>query len=391
MKFLRLFIFSLVLCSCNTSKKETYGQSIQPIAKQTKVIELISDNGKGRIAIAPEIQGKILTSTYGGLNGKSNGWLNKDAIQEDRLDFENIGGEDRVWFGPLGSQFSFYFQQVKPLDEKNWKVPASLSSEPYKLTQFIGKRVLMSKEIELVNFIGTKFNFKVLRKITLLEKQFIEEDLNITFDESLDYVAYESLHSIRNIGKEQWKKEHGLVSIWSAGMFEGSDESVVAIPLKENASLDQVRKYLGPLDDSRLRLKNNTLLFKVDGKYRSKIGIPNDIAPEIYGCYSKDNNRLTIVQYRKVNEDLYSNSEVSEQENPYEGEVIPIYNDGKMDYSNSTTSSFFELESTSAMVELLPKRYIGHYHRVYHFSGKENLLNEISKELLGIELRNFAL
>jgi len=387
MRFIKFIIFSFILVSCNNSKKQTYHNSIKSIAKYTDIIELHSDDGKGRIAIAPAIQGKVITTTYGGLNGVSNGWLNKNAIQPDTLDYAAIGGEDRIWFGPLGGQHSFYYQQIKPLDEKNWKVPASLSSEPYKLIKLLDKEVLMSKEMKLINFVGTKFNFKVLRKIKLLEKNIIEKNLAINFDETLDYVAYESAHSVENIGDKEWKKETGLVSLWSAGMFEGSDETVVIIPLKKDSSLDDIHKYMGSLDTNRLQLKNNVLLFKADGKYRSKIGVSNEVASEIYGSYSKDKNRLTIVQYRKTNDTMYSNSTVSVQENPYKGEVIPIYNNGMMDYSQTNQVSFFELESTSSMVELLPNERLNHYHRVYHFSGSENLLTKISEKLLGINLK----
>ncbi len=391
MKWIKGIVGLLVVFGCSHSNKRIYIEDVEAIATKTDVIELLSDNGKGRIAIAPAIQGKVLTTTYDGLQGVSNGWINRLAIEGDHLDIAAIGGEDRVWFGPLGSQHSFYFQQIKPLDEGHWNVPASLSSEPYQLKKFILKEVLMAKTIKLINHIGTEFKFEVLRKIKLLEKEDIEQNLNITFDESLDYVAYESAHSVQNKGDHAWKKETGLVSIWNAGMFEGTDHTVVIIPTEKMASLDNVYKYLGPLDSDRLQLKNDVMLFKTDGKYRSKIGIPHVMAPDIYGCYAQERNRLTIVQYRKTKETMYSNSHVTEQENPYEGEIIPIYNHGTMDYSTTHKTSFFELESTSAFVELPPNRHIGHYHRVYHFSGSENALNQLSESLLKISLKDCVL
>ena len=57
----------------------------------------------------------------------------------------------------------------------------------------------------------------------------------------------------------------------------------------------------------------------------------------------------------ETNDSLYANSYVTKQKNPYKGEVIPIYNDGPMDYSPTNKHSFFELESTSSMRELQPK------------------------------------
>jgi len=90
MRFIQVIIFSFIIVSCDNSQKQTYFNSIKPIAKHTDVIELHTDDGKGRIAIAPAIQGKILTSTYGGLNGVSNGWLNKSAIKSDTVDYASI-------------------------------------------------------------------------------------------------------------------------------------------------------------------------------------------------------------------------------------------------------------------------------------------------------------
>ena len=103
----------------------------------------------------------------------------------------------------------------------------------------------------------------------------------------------------------------------------------------------------GRLIRTRLKIKDLVLLFKADGKYRSKIGIPPGLAPSIYGYYAKDKQRLTIVQYQKTNDSLYFNSDVTIQEDPYKGEVIPIYNNGPMDYAPTENVSFFELESTS--------------------------------------------
>jgi len=308
MRRLAIIFLVALLLGCENPKTTSYGAIITPIAKKAMVIELLSDNKKGRIAISPEIQGKVLTT-----------------------DIAEIGGEERLWFGPLGSQHSFYFQQLKPFNGGNWLVPPSLSTEPYHLKKFVSKEVLLSKQITLTNFIGTEFNFEVLRKIRLLEQEDVENNLNIKIKNGLSYVAYESINSIQNKDDKPWKKETGLVSVWNLNMFKGSDETVVIIPLINEVSMDKIYKYLGPLDQSRIQLKQNSLLFKADGKYRSKIGVPHEMAPKIYGSYSKDKERLTIVQYRKTIETDYSNSDISIQDNPYEGEIIPIYNDGRMD------------------------------------------------------------
>lgn len=387
-KVLFVIFMSFLILSCS-KKEKSYQERLNIIKKKTKIIELVSNDGKGRIAIAPEIQGKVLQSTHNGLNGATNGWLNLEAFQTN--DLSNIGGEERLWFGPLGGQHSFYYQHIKPLNEDNWKVPKSLSIEPFQLQFSSDAEAVFTKRFSLTNFIGTELNFDLVRRIGLYDKKRIEKDLDIKISDDIKSIAYQTYHELRNIDTVQWKKELGLVSIWSAGMFQGTDKSVVIMPLKKKTNLDSIYQYMGDLTSERLQLKNNTLLFKVDGKYRSKIGIPPSLSPDIYGCYTLEKRRLTIVKFKKEQTDLYANSYVTIQKNPYKGEVIPIYNNGNMDYSISKEASFFELESTSSFKELKPQESLNHFHSVFHFFGSEKGLNEISKKLLGVSLNESIL
>ncbi|TGV02610.1 DUF6786 family protein [Flavivirga rizhaonensis] len=375
-----------LIIGCNKTSNYSYKNDLELIKTHTDYIELTENKGKARLIICPQYQGKIITSTHSGINGSSNGWLNRGAINKQNLNGKGIGGEDRIWIGPLGGQFSFYFQQIKPLNEENWQVPSALENKTFNEISKTDTQVWLENTMELTNFQGTTLKLNLKRHISILDKKRIEENLKFKLNASIDFVAYNSSHTLKNIDSIGWKKETGLASIWSAGMFEGSDNTSVIIPLKNNGSMTNIYKYLGPLNTNRLYTKGKTLLYKTDGKYRSKIGVPHKFAPEIYGCYSKDKKRLTIIQYQKTNDSLFFNSDVSIQKAPYDGEVIPIYNNGTMDFSATNDISFFELESTSAMRELQPNETIKHFHRVYHFSGNFNDLNAISKTLLNFDL-----
>ncbi|NMH87921.1 DUF6786 family protein [Flavivirga algicola] len=382
-----MFIIICIVASCNNKTNiSSYEDDLKLIKEHTNFVELTSNEGKSRLIICPKYQGKIITSTYHGMAGKSNGWLNRNAINKQNPTGKGVGGEDRIWIGPLGGQFSFYYQQIKPLDEKNWQVPSTLEDMTFNELSKTSTQVLLEGNVQLTNFKGTTFNLNIKRNISILNKSNIEENLKFKLNPTVDFVAYNSSHTLKNIDSVSWKKETGLASIWSAGMFKGRDSTTVIIPLKNNGSISNVFKYMGPLNTKRLYIKNKTLLYRADGKYRSKIGVPHKFAPEIYGCYSKDQQRLTIIQYRKTNDSLYFNSNVFVQKNPYQGEVIPIYNHGTMDYSATDDISFFELESTSAMKVLHPNETITHFHRVYHFSGSFNELNHISEKLLNFNL-----
>lgn len=359
---------------CVDFSTKTYQEVKTLISQYSKPHELYSEDGISRILVSPEFQGKVITTTLNGKKGISNGWVNVEAFKPSGVEVAKIGGEERLWFGPLGSQHSFYYQQVKPLDEENWQVPKAIREGSYKMIHADRNSISLSKKIALTNFIGTEFLIDVYRKIKLLEPSDIEKILNISLDNEIQFVAYESFNTIINSDEKAWSKKTGLVSIWSANMFAGTPNTVTIIPIESTLKSDAILQYFNPLGVTRLKRNTNVLLYKTDASYRSKIGIPFNVAPNIFGSYSKELNRLTIVNYKKPNLNQYTNSHVSYQDDPYSnGEVIPIYNNA---------NGFYELESMSPSVELAPGGKISHFHRVFHLSGDKNKLSAISEALL---------
>ena len=57
-----------------------------------------------------------MTSTVGGSNSPSHGWINRELIEAGRNDphINAYGGEDRFWLGPEGGQFSIFFKTHFP-------------------------------------------------------------------------------------------------------------------------------------------------------------------------------------------------------------------------------------------------------------------------------------
>ncbi|MBK1880225.1 DUF6786 family protein [Pelagicoccus mobilis] len=375
-----------LLTSCGVGTGTRYGEDLELLKLKTAVVELVANEGRARVMVVPEYQGRVITSTFSGELGVSNGWVNRAALDEDNVTGGKVGGEDRLWIGPLGSQFSFFFQQIEPISDDNWLVPVSMNHEPYEVLASDSKSIRMRKEMQLTNFVGTEFELEVFRTVSIFDEERVKRELGVELADGVDFAAYESAHELFNRGEKAWSKETGLAGLWSAGMFEGSDDGVMVIPLRRVATLDEILQYLGPLDESRLRLLGRVLLFKVDGRYRSKIGVPRELAPDLYASYLPSKKRLTINQYKQTDDSLYFNSEVSVQENPYYGEVIPIYNHGTKDYSPTDTTAFFEMESVAPMLELKPGESKTHFHRIYHFSGNEEELTKIAEELLGVDL-----
>ena len=159
-------------------------------------------------------------------------------------------------------------------------------------------------------------------------------------------VAYSSkiLSSIK--GKNEWKKESGLLSIWMLGMFIPSDSVVVVIPFREgdeNTLGSKVNdNYFGKISESRLKIAGNHIFFKADGKSRGKIGIPPLRAAGVMGSFDAENNILTLL-FCKPPENVkdYVNSSWQIQDNPFSGDALNSYNDGPLE-DGSQMGPFYE-------------------------------------------------
>ena len=79
------------------------------------------------------------------------------------------------------------------------------------------------------------------------------------------------------------------------------------------------------------------------------------------------------------------NSHNINQDDPYGGDVINIFNDGIIPTAGPF-GPFYELESSSSAKELKVGEALTHKSRIYHFEGNEKHLNEIAKDILGIDL-----
>ena len=96
-------------------KSMSYGDVREFLAKHTQLIELTNDNG-ARVAVCPEWQGRVMTSTCGGMEGLSFGFVNNEFITAGKanLHFNNFGAEERLWLSPEGGQFSLWFGRASP-------------------------------------------------------------------------------------------------------------------------------------------------------------------------------------------------------------------------------------------------------------------------------------
>jgi len=369
----------------------TFGDDIDFLKKHTDVIVLSDQAGDAKVAVIPCMQGRVMTSTAEGDKGLSFGWINRELIASKAVlkHINCFGGEDRFWLGPEGGQFSIFFAKGVPFDLEHWFTPAAIDTEPFDVVRKTGDQAEFGKKLELTNYSGTKLSLEVNRQVRLLPVETVWRNLGVAPVAGVKAVAYESVNRITNTGKEPWKKDTGLLSIWILGMFNPGDAMTVVVPINPGPE-SQLGKpvndeYFGKVPADRLKVTDKTVFFSADGKCRSKIGVGPKRAKPNLGSYDAANNVLTVVQYTlPAGAADYVNSMWKIQENPYGGDVVNSYNDGPPAPVAKPLGPFYELESSSPAAALEPGKSLQHVHRTIHLKGPEKDLDAVAKATLGV-------
>ena len=214
------FLFIIFVGGCkdiqkNTgNEKGTFGYDLNFLKKHQETIVL--KNGDAMLAVCPAYQGRVMTSTSGGENGLSFGWLNYDLIAsgETLQHINPVGGEDRFWLGPEGGQFSIFFKKGDQFNLEDWQTPASIDTDTYKVVSSNDRAVSFEQEFEIENYSGTSMKLKVDRNVSLLSNSELQSIMNIGISDNLKTVAYRSLNTITNKGDKSWDKESGALTFF---------------------------------------------------------------------------------------------------------------------------------------------------------------------------------
>ena len=396
MKFMiwSVFLTAALLSACSKPAKAPEGilfkDDVAFLKAHTSPIVLSAKDGSAQVAVSPDLQGRVMTSSAGGPQGSSFGWINRELIAsgQNNLHMNGFGGEDRFWLGPEGGQFSIFFKKDDPFDLDHWYTPPPLNEGSYDVVGRETDRIHFRKAMHLQNYSGTEFDLELNRIIRLIGREEVRA-LGIPASEGVKMVAFASENSVTNMGSAPWTKETGLLSIWILGMFNPSPETTIVIPFKPGPEVDLGPavndNYFGKVPADRLIVKAGVLFFSGDGKYRSKIGIsPRRVKP-FAGSYDAAKKVLTVV-HLTVHEGVadYVNSMWEVQENPFSGDVVNSYNDGPPAPGAKPLGPFYELESSSPAAALNAGETLIHVHTTIHFQGEDEALDEIARTIFGV-------
>lgn len=371
----------------------TFGEDVVFLNEHVSVVELTGADGQARVAVVPEYQGRVMTSTAGGVGGDSFGWINYALIESGKVlpHMTPFGGEDRFWIGPEGGQFSIFFKKGETFTLKDWQTPAVIDSEPFTLVLKKQDAAHFRKQTRLVNYSGTVFDFVIDRTVRLLSAADVTKQFGVPLPDSIRMVAYESNNRITNRGTEAWTKETGLLSIWILGMYKPAPSMTIVIPFKPGPESELGPRvndtYFGKVPAERLVVKDDILYFSGDGQHRSKIGINPARARPVSGSYNADSQVLTLVQFNLPEGAVdYVNSMWELQDEPFAGDAVNSYNDGPPEPGKKPLGPFFELETSSPALALKPGATGRHIHRTVHLRDREEVLDRIARQVFGVGL-----
>lgn len=395
---IRLTVLTLCVLGFASCEKKfemgTYGYDREFLAdRNIPTIELKSPDGKSKLLIAPGLQGRVMTSTTNGDKGNSFGWINYKFIEAGKVSeqFNPNGGEERFWIGPEGGPFSWYFKKGQEQNYNNWRVPKFIDTEAFDIESQSDSDIVFVKNIQAVNASDHAFNIGVRRRISLVHAKELEEILGMHLSSDMNFVAYKSENTLINEGDSSWTKKTGMPSVWLLGTFNPTPTTTVFVPFNEDYEGTKVNDlYFGKVPVDRLVLKDGVAYFKIDGKYRSKIGLPYGSAKDVCGSYDYEKGVLNILKYTVPGGNVdYVNGQWGSQKDSFNGDVINSYNDGPTE-TGFVQGPFYEIETSSPGASLEPSQSLTHIQYTIHFQGEKESLSHIAQKVFGVNLDEIA-
>ena len=225
----------------------SYHDALNYLVQKTSVIELCDQLG-GRVAVCPDWNGRVLTSTNGGLEGESFGCINVQAIDHEHS--EDFGGEDQWTISPL--IYSFVVEHTHE------------------------NRIVLQRTLPMADTNGTPVEFHLTRTISLLSRKQAGEMFGDAIADALQQsdVAVVGFHTENTVRTQ----EKANVACRQRGMFNASPHTTVIVPepsvnfASEPFSVDV--DYLGGAPHGRIRHLSKTLLIRADGQKRCQVTMP---------------------------------------------------------------------------------------------------------------------
>jgi hypothetical protein len=225
-----LLLAALAMPGVRTGAQSNFGGDVAFLKQHVGVVVL--KRGDAQVAVIPAYQCRVITSSAAGAGGTSFGWVNRELIGSGKMvpHINVFGGEDRIWLGPEGGQFSIFFKKDSAFDLAHWQTPAPIDSEPFDVVKSTSDSIICHRKIHLTNYSDTNFDLLVTREVTVRDPAVVVKSLGIDLPHNVKAVAFSTVNTVRNTGTSAWTKDGGLLSIWVLGMFNASPRTTIVVP-----------------------------------------------------------------------------------------------------------------------------------------------------------------
>lgn len=380
----------------NALKNESYqlwsfGQDLSFFSKYG-VDTVILGEGESLVCVSPEWQGRVMTSTFSGIEGSSIGWINRPliAFKKDDLQMSQAGGEDRFWIGPQAGEFSVFAQTSNLYSNDVRGAPDALSVEPWKLVSRTSTRARLEKEAKFENALGKVLSVKAEREVSVLNRANVGEILGLEIPESVSMVAYQSFNKLTNTGDAQWSEKTGMLNISVQSCFNANRSVNVFVPYErgELSKLGNIVSddFYDSSTEGRLYIEESFIRFKTDGKSLSAIGVSQERSQGIVLSYDMHNNILTVVIYIRPSEKMRYLASSWRRSMADNGDAVSVFNNGTRSQGSFGADAYYEISTHSPALSLSPGKSQFHIQRTFHFSGSEYDLGIIAYKLAGITM-----
>jgi len=329
----------------------SYRNALDYLAKKTTVVELYDQLG-GRVAVCPEWNGRVLTSTFDGLDGNSFGCINIWAI--DAEDFVNFGGEDQWTISPLDMSFT-----VDSINEHN---------------------AVLQRTLRMADANGTYVEFNLSRSISLLSRQkigtwFGDVVADALTQEDVSVVCFRTENTVRS-------QEKSCIASRQRGMFNACLHTFIIISTPpENFMANPLTvdiDYLGGSPHGRIRHLPGATLVRADGLGRCQATMPFSTAPPVFGAI--DIRFGTLMLW------TFDVPETPEREWDENGDIVRIYNHGRPHTGGLDWPTYYETNCFSAARELLPENSLTYRQCTLHLNAGNDILSDLVRQIFDISL-----
>ncbi len=367
-----------VISSCGSPENTddynvpTYNELMQSLEGKTEVM-VFGNAGGPQMLITPELGARILGVSFAGANDENLMWVDKTLMDGSYWTttprFWNAGGF-RTWIAP---EDLFYLDK-----DDNWFVPAALDPVTYELVSKRENGADFTMDADLDTRDGRLYKLTFKRSLSLLEEPPAEVAV---LSNDVEYVGVVTKHSLVNRGNEVIGEDLPYVCLWALLQIEPSGTTLV--PLKDGADPETAyREYFNPLGE-RLVVQDNIISVKIDGKYRSKIGIRPEAAKNGV-VFLRDHGDGTGVLYAllfPVDPDGIYVDKPWGTDSDY-GDAIELYND------DGNMGGFNEIECHGPAQKLANGESQSHESTLHIFGGKVDTLKKIAGTLLDTDISN---